>query len=318
MGPFGRPKMADLLVTGDFSDLKITSHGRTFDVHRAVVCPQSSFMAAAIKGGFEEFATGIIQIEKYSLTGVKKMLQYLYVGDYDSPTSDGPTDDATEATSTPQAGDDANDDPEKDSAPAAPEATSVPLAKVLSGHLEINTMADYYGIPSLCELSRTKFRLAIDQDWNTEVFSHVAELALVMTGDRGMHSVVAQVAAVHAPELLQRELLGFMGDFERQVLKNVISSNDEERRVASENYTTVANQLSNAKASHEVEKRVVDSQLGALQRESVAWQASTRLLNQTFRCRNESCKQFMSTFLEKAGTAQRPKIDSVLLELNHR
>lgn len=44
--------LGELLVSGDYSDFTITCKGRTFNVHRAVVCPQSSFFAAALNGRF--------------------------------------------------------------------------------------------------------------------------------------------------------------------------------------------------------------------------------------------------------------------------
>lgn len=45
--------MGDLLKTGKYSDMRLVCEGRTFKVHKMVVCLQSPVLAAAIDGQFE-------------------------------------------------------------------------------------------------------------------------------------------------------------------------------------------------------------------------------------------------------------------------
>lgn len=44
--------LRDLLSQGEYSDMKISCKGRIFNVHRAVVCPQSSFFKTALNGKY--------------------------------------------------------------------------------------------------------------------------------------------------------------------------------------------------------------------------------------------------------------------------
>ena len=48
-----QPLLQSLLESGRYSDLTISCEGRKFAVHRAIVCCQSSFFDAAVKGGFK-------------------------------------------------------------------------------------------------------------------------------------------------------------------------------------------------------------------------------------------------------------------------
>jgi hypothetical protein len=45
--------MSQLLQSAKYSDLVIACRGREFAVHRAVVCPQSSFLDKACSGDFQ-------------------------------------------------------------------------------------------------------------------------------------------------------------------------------------------------------------------------------------------------------------------------
>lgn len=45
--------LAQMMQSGEFSDLKFVCNGHEFKVHKAVVCAQSPVIKAAIQGGFE-------------------------------------------------------------------------------------------------------------------------------------------------------------------------------------------------------------------------------------------------------------------------
>jgi len=49
-----RPSQADitsLLSSGDYSDVKITCGAKTWNIHKAIICPSSGFFARAVKFG---------------------------------------------------------------------------------------------------------------------------------------------------------------------------------------------------------------------------------------------------------------------------
>lgn len=95
-----------------YSDLVIKCQGRQWKVHRAVVCPQSKPLAAAVDGNFkvlslstcdvfclpeQEATTGEIDLEGDEPDIVELMLQFLYKGAY----SDGRTPYVASGSSTP-------------------------------------------------------------------------------------------------------------------------------------------------------------------------------------------------------------------------
>jgi len=41
-----------LLISGDYSDMKITCNDKTWNVHRNIVCAKSDYFKAAIQGKF--------------------------------------------------------------------------------------------------------------------------------------------------------------------------------------------------------------------------------------------------------------------------
>jgi hypothetical protein len=95
-----------------YSDMVIKCQGRQWKVHRAVVCPQSKPLAAAVDGNFkvgspstcdtlylleQEAIMGEIDLEEDEPEIVELMLQFLYKGAY----SDGRTSSVASGSSTP-------------------------------------------------------------------------------------------------------------------------------------------------------------------------------------------------------------------------
>ncbi|KAG6053368.1 hypothetical protein E4U17_004748, partial [Claviceps sp. LM77 group G4] len=66
-----------------FSDLEIVCGERRFPVHRNVVCLHASAIRAACLGPWKEAARGVFEIKETSPLLVRRMLDYIYTGDYD-------------------------------------------------------------------------------------------------------------------------------------------------------------------------------------------------------------------------------------------
>lgn len=47
-----RCRMKDLFLSGDYSDIKIICRSVHFNVHQAIICPQSDFFSAAMTQGW--------------------------------------------------------------------------------------------------------------------------------------------------------------------------------------------------------------------------------------------------------------------------
>ncbi|PNP79249.1 hypothetical protein FNYG_07325 [Fusarium nygamai] len=74
--------LANLLQTGDYSDLTITCGEDQYRVHKAIVCPRSNFFKAACDGKFKEAQTGRIDLPDDDPAAVRMMIKYLYHDTY--------------------------------------------------------------------------------------------------------------------------------------------------------------------------------------------------------------------------------------------
>ncbi|QGI70651.1 hypothetical protein CEK26_002985 [Fusarium fujikuroi] len=68
----------ELYRTGLYSDLTITCQGDTHRVHKAIVCPRSSFFTAACNGNFKEGLEGMINLPDDDHSAVRIMVYYFY------------------------------------------------------------------------------------------------------------------------------------------------------------------------------------------------------------------------------------------------
>ncbi|KAG6157670.1 hypothetical protein E4U25_007018 [Claviceps purpurea] len=67
---------------GKFCDLEIVCEKTRFPAHRNVVCLRSSVICTACLGPWKEAASGVFEIKECSPVLVKRMLDYIYTGDY--------------------------------------------------------------------------------------------------------------------------------------------------------------------------------------------------------------------------------------------
>ncbi|KAJ5318321.1 hypothetical protein N7476_004741, partial [Penicillium atrosanguineum] len=71
-----------LLDSGRYSDLTISCGEKNFQVHRAIVCSQSSFFDAAVKGGFKEAYLSHVDLPDDELGTIQRVVSFLYLQDY--------------------------------------------------------------------------------------------------------------------------------------------------------------------------------------------------------------------------------------------
>jgi hypothetical protein len=73
---------AKVLLDGP-TDLTIACrHGRRFEVHKSVVCPQSQVLARMCKIAMREERTGLIEHKQFDSDTVELMVQHAYAGQY--------------------------------------------------------------------------------------------------------------------------------------------------------------------------------------------------------------------------------------------
>ncbi|TID23405.1 Leptomycin B resistance protein pmd1 [Venturia nashicola] len=77
--------IADLLDSGEYSDMSITCKQKVFKVHKAIVCTRSSFFRNAMKNGtFTESESGNIDVSDDDPLAVEAVLRFVYQGSYSS------------------------------------------------------------------------------------------------------------------------------------------------------------------------------------------------------------------------------------------
>ncbi|KAI4137995.1 MAG: hypothetical protein LQ341_004868, partial [Variospora aurantia] len=65
-------------------DLKIICGTESFNVHKAVICPQSKFFAAAVEAGFkdQESISGTVSLVEEDPQIIQRLMSFFYTGDY--------------------------------------------------------------------------------------------------------------------------------------------------------------------------------------------------------------------------------------------
>ncbi|GFP54272.1 speckle-type POZ protein-like [Trichoderma asperellum] len=217
-----------LMTSGQFSDLKLTCRGKEFKIHKLVACSQSSVIATALKGDFKEAQSSVINIELFDAETVRRMVEYLYTGDYDqfkeasnvvaatsAATPSPPNTVQSQGSSAPANTAPANTAP-ANTAPATP---ALVVAKGTLHHVQVNAIADYYGIQGLGLLANQKIQQAYAVKWDPKSFIASAKAAISVSGDKSLHGVMALLTAQNLKELLKSgELASLVGEFAASVL----------------------------------------------------------------------------------------------------
>ncbi|RPA78878.1 hypothetical protein BJ508DRAFT_348864 [Ascobolus immersus RN42] len=71
-----------LLKDGKYSDLVLKCRGEVFNVHKAVICPQSDFFEACVESGMRESVENVIELVEEEPDDVKRLLEFFYSGDF--------------------------------------------------------------------------------------------------------------------------------------------------------------------------------------------------------------------------------------------
>jgi hypothetical protein len=74
-----------------YSDLTVKCEGRTWKVHKVVVCPQVRFFTKACDGRFKEAKDNTITLNEDHPDAVDAMLKYLYTHKYDQDAGENGT-----------------------------------------------------------------------------------------------------------------------------------------------------------------------------------------------------------------------------------
>ncbi|KAI9767184.1 MAG: hypothetical protein M1839_004603 [Geoglossum umbratile] len=210
-----------VLQSGKFSDVTISNGEREFKVHKAVICPQSSFFMAACDGDFQvnitEAKSGRIELASDDPDTVERMISYLYVFDYDDETYSNTTFQARKPAAitetTPNSGNSQEAKGEIGERPA------------LFSAVRVYAIAEKYDIKGLKELAMERLSAWVETNWNHDKFPAMVREAYESTpgSDRGLRDIIERVLAKHATEVVNdvkfKDLLCEVGSLSLAILQ---------------------------------------------------------------------------------------------------
>ncbi|EWZ28852.1 uncharacterized protein FOBCDRAFT_204642 [Fusarium oxysporum Fo47] len=189
-----------LLHSREYSDFTLVCQEQQFYLHKAIVCPQSPVITAALQGEFQEARTKVLNVEAFDVATVRRMVNFMYTEEYEvgyvHEASGSATGHETERTEVTEA---------------------------LLCHVRVNAIADYYNVPKLTQLANSKIQTILRDSWLAESFSHVVKEASVSTGDVALHDIITSTAAYHIEELVEFQSfadLEVMSEFAIKVLRS--------------------------------------------------------------------------------------------------
>lgn len=269
--------MKSLWTSELYSDMIIICGQKEYKVHRAIICPRSTFFTAAFKGQFkvsiywedhgskadgeQEATTATITLDDDDPSTVDRMLLYLYTLDYpDADVQDIPAKDVAMDNSLPP------DPQNKTSTATGEEMDSGTVSELgesatlddprMMNNVLVYAIAEKYDIPELKDLAKRKFETLVNSKWPHEDLDTVTEAIFSTTpdGDMGLRQVVIDICAQHFQEILKDEaskaaFLEYKG-ITTGVLDAAVKKIEQDRVLLDETFAkrvALEDELSNAK-----------------------------------------------------------------------
>jgi hypothetical protein len=182
--------------------LTITCGNDEYKVHKAIICPRSTFFAAACNGRFQEGKSGIVVLADDDPEAVELMIHYFYYFDY---TTQAEVQNKLTVETLRQA------------SSMSPSATLAQHEKALRDrfgafntmapsitvHSRVYALGEKYDIQGLKHLSLEKFKKEAKTHWDSDDFitAIVEVYTSTVDGDRGMRDAVVEAIYQHTSVL---------------------------------------------------------------------------------------------------------------------
>ncbi|KAI9663519.1 MAG: hypothetical protein M1831_002528 [Alyxoria varia] len=217
--------MQSLLSSPEYSDLTLCCEGQNFLVHRALVCPRSPVITAAVTGAFQEAHTRQLEVTIADVDTLKRVLEYLYTGDYNDQDDEA---DCTNNSLPPgfQFGQHARRN--------STHNAFVPRSAndVLNNNAFVYITADYYQITELMNLAVVKFRKA-SENFSLDNFSSVIDIVYDYTPESAteLRFIVLSCILKNAKQCMAdqalMEAMAAMPNFTKDMMPAMVSGYEE-------------------------------------------------------------------------------------------
>jgi speckle-type POZ protein len=228
----------------------------------------------------------VINIEGFDSETVRRMVEFLYTGDYDATPRQseaaGPVDSSEPATSSPH-------------------CVLLPVDDGGDGvisHVRVSAIADYYDIKGLAKLSNSKIQNNRSERWDTQALADAIKESSDLTGDADLQDTIAALAAQHLNDLMENAVLqDLVSDFGLKIIRKYV----ENSKAVEKELRDITNRLSASVASEEVAR---DTSQRAVAKTVHAHENITRCLQTLMerdQCRNNKCGASFSCYIEERG-----------------
>jgi len=189
-------------TSGAYHDFVIHCETRSWPVHRVVICLRSEYFRKACDGEFEEARTREIRLAGNEPDIVDRMIDYLYLSNYDDFVS-------------------------------AKEPLGVPQGRLVVNAL-VYALADQYGINPLKDVAAQKTIAALNDDWKDESFLTALNIAWTSTpqSDRQLRSCYLAFINNHTADLRHRESFFELLRSNPELMVNVVETSWDASRPA--------------------------------------------------------------------------------------
>ncbi|KXH27591.1 hypothetical protein CSAL01_00758 [Colletotrichum salicis] len=82
MSSFGRSD-EELLKTGIFSDCQVKCDGKTWNLHKSILCGRSKYFMRCLVGDWPEAKAGIVEITCFTAQQMDWIISWIYTGEFD-------------------------------------------------------------------------------------------------------------------------------------------------------------------------------------------------------------------------------------------
>ncbi|KAK3899205.1 hypothetical protein C8A05DRAFT_18324, partial [Staphylotrichum tortipilum] len=233
--------------------------------------------------------TSCIEMGNFQLSTVKKLVQFIYTGDYDVP-EDNQTAEAPQTHPHPTGDEGSGTQGHPlDMPPASPMSESS-AASVLLEHIWVHSIGDYYQVDKLVSLANSKVKQLLQSHGKDEILAAslptAIEEAIELMGNKELLEILAEAATVNISTLLDTvefKSLSVMTDFSISMLQCCVQKNQ-----------ALATELEKTKRQLCAVEDCLKAQNEQLRRE----RQSLQVLMGTSSCRNINCSAGFMCYID--------------------